>query len=148
MRHFSLLILLILSLSATVAYGQAAPSSAEDYFNRGTARYGKGDLDGAIADFTKAIELNPQDAAAYFNRGSVRDEKGDHDGAITDYNKAIEFNPQVAVSYANRGMAKLEQGKDAEAQQDFDTAIKLDGSLKSEVEAMRAEIKQARKPKE
>ena len=114
MRHFSLLILLLLSLSATVAYGQATPSSAEDYFNRGTARYGKGDLDAAIADFTKAIE----------------------------------FNPQVAMSYANRGMAKLEQGKYAEAQQDFDTAIKLDSSLKSDVEAMRVEIKQARKPKE
>ncbi len=45
-------------------------------------------------------------------------------------------------------MAKLEQGKDAEAQQDFYTAIKLDGRLKSDVEAMRAKIKQTRKPKE
>ena len=31
-----------------------------------------GDYYGAIADYTKAIELNPDDAAAYYNRGIAK----------------------------------------------------------------------------
>lgn len=42
------------------------PTGAVDYFDRGFERYGngKGDLDGAIADYNKAIEINPQDISS------------------------------------------------------------------------------------
>ena len=33
--------------------------TAEYYYNRGNAKYDLQDYDGAIADYTKAIELNP-----------------------------------------------------------------------------------------
>src|SRR5258708_31589841 len=36
------------------------------YIGRGTAYGDKGDYDRAIADFTKAIELDPKSAVAYF----------------------------------------------------------------------------------
>ena len=34
--------------------------TAYDYFNRGVAKGEKQDYDGAIADYTKAIELHPK----------------------------------------------------------------------------------------
>ena len=63
---------------------------------------GKGQYDKAIADFNKAIEINPRFAGFYNNRGLVNEEKGQYDKAISDYNKAIEINPRFAEAYNNR----------------------------------------------
>ena len=45
------------------------PHDAVSYANRGVEYRNKGDLDRAIADFTKAIEIDPKFAGAYNNRG-------------------------------------------------------------------------------
>ena len=79
--------------------GNIAWRSAEQKFE-------KGDFKGAIADYTKAIEINPQYSEAYINRGIAKSDLGDTQGAIADYNKAIDINPQYAVAYNNRGYAK------------------------------------------
>src|SRR5579871_5189543 len=44
----------------------------------------KTDQDGAISDFTAAIELQPDLARAYEYRGLAKGMKGDLDGAIAD----------------------------------------------------------------
>src|SRR5580692_11801257 len=44
---------------------------AIDYYNRGNAYNRTGRHDAAIADYVKAIALNPDFAAAYGNRGSA-----------------------------------------------------------------------------
>jgi Flp pilus assembly protein TadD len=41
-----------------------------DLVDEGKAKYIKGDLNGAIAEFNKAIELNPNSSAAYNDRGT------------------------------------------------------------------------------
>mgnify|MGYP001595382467 CR=1 FL=1 len=43
--------------------------------------YNKGDYDRAIADYTRAIELDPKDAITYSNRGIVYYNKGEYDYA-------------------------------------------------------------------
>ncbi|MBK7987037.1 MAG: tetratricopeptide repeat protein [Ignavibacteria bacterium] len=84
-----------------------------------------GDNYAAIADYTKAIELNPQFAAAYTNRGYAKNNLGDKEGAIADYTKAIELNPQDASSYLNRGYAKSRLGDTKGAIFDFTKAIEF-----------------------
>ena len=83
------------------------------------------DYNGAISDFTKAIELNPDDADAYYNRGLAKSNLEDYYGAISDYNKAIELNPNDALSYNNRGVAKALLGNLSEACQDARKAKQL-----------------------
>ena len=39
------------------------------YNNRGIEKAELGDYAGAIADYTKAIKINPEHAKAYYNRG-------------------------------------------------------------------------------
>ena len=51
----------------------------------------------AIADYTKAIESDPQQTAGYLNRGiSYGNALEEYDKAIADYTQAIEINPQLA----------------------------------------------------
>jgi lipoprotein NlpI len=82
-------------------------------------------LDGAIEDFTKAIQLKPGYAAAYYNRGTLEQLKGEVGCAIMDYTKAIELEPDLAVAYSNRGTAKQSKGDFDGATADFTKAIEL-----------------------
>src|SRR4051794_3319958 len=46
----------------------ATPNDAGAYYNRGIAHWEDGDLDAAIAEFSKTIELEPGNAFAYHDR--------------------------------------------------------------------------------
>ena len=54
----------------------SAPHNAIAYYNRGLSYQLKGELDHAIEDLSKAIDLNPNYAAAYNSRGTVLDQLG------------------------------------------------------------------------
>ena len=49
--------------------GQAFQTAADN--NRGVAKLNKGDYDGAIDDYSRAIEPEPDEASAYSNRGEI-----------------------------------------------------------------------------
>jgi len=67
------------------------PSDAESFLKRGLNRQAMREHDGAIEDFTKAIELDGNLAKAYAARGVSREAKGDGDGAKSDYSKSIQI---------------------------------------------------------
>src|SRR5271170_6283914 len=64
------------------------PRSPKKLWLRCHRNLAKGDLDGALADYNHAIELDPKNAVAYDDRGLLKQNKGDNDGALADYNKA------------------------------------------------------------
>jgi tetratricopeptide (TPR) repeat protein len=104
----------------------ASTGTVEDFFNRAGAKKAAGDLDGAIADYDRAIQIDPKDAAIYNNRGLAKQAKGDLDAAIVDFNRAIQLNPKDAVAYSNRGNAKRDKGDLDGAILDYNRAIRLD----------------------
>ncbi|MGK7900211.1 MAG: tetratricopeptide repeat-containing serine protease family protein [Hormoscilla sp.] len=112
---------------AVEAYSQAIDIKPHPfaYNNRGNARSDLGDNSGAIADYNKAIEIQPDDASAYVNRGVVRSDLGDNEGAIADYNKAIEIKPDYAVAYVNRGNVRSDLGDNNGALADYNKAIEI-----------------------
>ncbi|WP_413314725.1 tetratricopeptide repeat protein [Prochlorococcus sp. MIT 0703] len=99
--------------------------SVEGYFLIGTNKNELGDQQEAIADFNKAIAINPQIAPAYNNRGKAKMDLGDNQGAIADYSKAIAINPQYAYAYTNRGSAKMMLGDLQGAIADINKAISI-----------------------
>ena len=61
----------------------------------------KGKYDDAIAEYDKAIALNPNVVLAYTNRGLAYERKGDKEQAIVDYRKALEINPSDQLTKNN-----------------------------------------------
>ena len=99
---------------------------AETYIKWGNAKFGQGNHRGAIADYSRAIELNLNYVKAYTNRGVAKVMLGDHDGAIADCDRAIALNPDYAEAYFFRGFAKRGLGDYRGAIADYDRAIELD----------------------
>ena len=79
-------------------------NSAEAYARRGAARVGEGDDNGAIADCTKSIRMNPS-YLAYCTRGGAYIGKGKYKEAIDDLTVAIRLNPTMGWAYYLRGKA-------------------------------------------
>lgn len=101
-------------------------SAANDLLQQGGEKYKKGDYQGAIADYTKALQLNPKSAQAYNYRGNARLNLRDKQGAIDDYNQAIKLAPKSADAYNNRGDGRSALGDNQGAITDYNQAIQID----------------------
>jgi tetratricopeptide (TPR) repeat protein len=66
---YSYLLITILLLAL-----QGHSQTVKVYFNNGNEKIKQADFTGAIADFTRAININPKYGDAYYNRGIVKAE--------------------------------------------------------------------------
>ena len=107
-------------------------SFSQNYWESGLEKYTNGDTYGAIADYTKMIEMNPNDTIAvlvYSTRGVAKAKLNDYNGAISDYNKAIEIEPNLkftSIAYYYRGVAKAMLEDYYEAIADFTKFIEIE----------------------
>jgi tetratricopeptide (TPR) repeat protein len=114
--------LLIVACSEIIGHGG---NVAWAYYNRGNAHRAKGENDRAIADYTRAIEINPKHANAFISRGMAYHAKGENDRAIADYTMAIVLNPKDVWAYYNRGNAHRAKGENDLAIADYTRAIEI-----------------------
>jgi lipoprotein NlpI len=91
----------------------------------GLTKANRGDEEGAVADYTRAIAMDPVFAPAYCARAECREAEGDFADAVADLNQAIALNPVYADAYADRGLSKEIQGDAAGAIADYDRAAAL-----------------------
>ena len=111
----------------TGSVAQANGRGSGNSFTSAVAKSKKGDYQGAVADYTQAIKLNPKSANAYYNRGLVKATNlQDDQGALADYDRAIELKPTYDAAYNNRGNLKVDKLKDYQgALADYNRAIQL-----------------------
>lgn len=128
MRAFFLPLVLLLAFAATAP--AQTPRTAKDFIKRAATRYLKGDLDGAIDDYSRALETEPRVAEVYVKRGGARRAKGDLNGAIDDFNQAYDIDPlsvhndrSVAEAYSNRGFIRTNKLDMPGAIYDFNKAL-------------------------
>ncbi len=93
--------------------------------NLGNVYLKKGRMDAAIAEYKKAISLNPNDASLYNNLGAAYLKKGRLDAAIAEYRKAISLNPADALAYINLGNTYSSKGRLDAAIAEYRKAISL-----------------------
>ena len=121
MKNTVLLIITSLLFQCS-SFGQ----NADTYINQGIAKAKAEDYSGAIADYTKAIELDPESATAYGLRGREKCSLEDYNGAIADMNKAIVINPKSSTFYYTRGLAKELSKNYTGAIADYNKAIEIE----------------------
>jgi tetratricopeptide (TPR) repeat protein len=117
----------VVSQRPSILYSQGRSNRdlAETYLSRGIDYYEQGNLDLALFNFTKAIELNPNLALAYGARGDIYINQQRWDLALADYTRAIRINPNLALAYRNRGDIYMNQQKWDLALADYTQAIKI-----------------------
>ena len=94
-------------------------------YEQANNKFELGDYKGAIEDYTKAININPNDPEVFINRGLAKYKLLDYQGAIEDYTKAISINPNDPEAFFNRGNVKLKLKDYQGAIVDYTKATKL-----------------------
>jgi len=98
---------------------------SDSYLYRGLAYEAKEQFDKAIADFSKAIEINPNSEKAYDSRGNMYLLKGQADQAIADYSKVIALNPKNSEAYINRARGFQSERQFDQAIADYSKIVEL-----------------------
>jgi tetratricopeptide (TPR) repeat protein len=143
---------------------RADPYQREAFLHRGIAYRGNGTYDRAIADFTHAIELDPDNSRPYTERARTKlawiaakadgdrvqlEEalaKSDPHGIVADLDRAVALDPALGDGSALlvRGAVRLMQHRDEEAQHDFDRFLRHRPKAKSDLNDVIAKWKQDR----
>lgn len=76
--------------------------SANGYFDKAMKKAEAGNTKGAIADYTKAINLDSKFVEAYQNRGVAKLKLNDLKGAQSDFTKTIELDDMNADAFTGR----------------------------------------------
>jgi tetratricopeptide (TPR) repeat protein len=113
---------------AAAAPGNSVPvrsssTTAREKFDHGVSLASADNLDGALADFSEAIRLDPKFSDAYVQRGQAMFKNGNADRAISDFTQALQIDPRNAGAFKARGMAMLYKGDDDGAIIDLTKAI-------------------------
>lgn len=123
---------LIVKTSAVVnapVMEKAAVQDFDFFMKRAAAETSKGDLDAALVDFGKAIELKSDSFDAYYQRGLAHINKNATELAIADLSKALELDPRSATAWARRGDLFEKKGDVAKAKADYSKAVEVDANI-------------------
>lgn len=91
-----------------VLIGASPNDDAMKYYDNGKRKTHSKDYQGAILDYNKAINLDPNFWWVYFEKALAKYELQDFQGAIADYTKAIILEPKCTKAYSYRAFAKYE----------------------------------------
>jgi len=101
------------------------PNFASPYVNRASAKMEQEDYQGAINDYTIAIELEPQDGQIRINRAIAWEKSGNYSAALKDYNKGLSLSEDLVMGFRGRGRVLAGLNRPQMALDDFTTAIEL-----------------------
>jgi tetratricopeptide (TPR) repeat protein len=95
------------------------------YTARASWRHKQNNYDAALADYDRALALDPTNVEIYDYRADSLLAKGDVDGAIANYDQAIRVDPTYAAARYSQGVAYRTKGDAARARADFQAAVAL-----------------------
>ena len=121
-------VLLVLAFAWLFTVGRKLRSPAMKALRRGIVRFSQRDFDGAIADFSLAIELEPC-PRHFYARAVAEQIKGETEAALHDYTRCIALDENFALAYGGRGLVKSRLGALGEAIADYTRSLDLDPRL-------------------
>lgn len=79
----------------------------------------------AMADYDKALKLDPGLVYAWFNKGLIYYSQGDYTSAMQCFGEALTIDPEFGQAYFNRGLCYLNAGNRQQAFSDLSKAGEL-----------------------
>jgi tetratricopeptide (TPR) repeat protein len=115
-----------LALQALNQAVQSAPDAVEPYLQRAQLLAAADLKTQAIADLTRALELEPRNARVFNTRGYLRMSQNQLIEAVEDFAAAVSIDLEYPQPYNNRGLVRITQGAPEKALLDFDAALRID----------------------
>jgi tetratricopeptide (TPR) repeat protein/predicted aspartyl protease len=101
------------------------PKTGPEFARRAAAEAARREFPLAIADYTRAIDLEPTNPGHYRGRATVRMAAGQPVLAMADLDEALKRQPDDAETLTRRGALYLTTRDPVRAKADFDAAMKL-----------------------
>ena len=102
-----------------------ASAEVQGLFDAGLKLASEGKHEEAIAEFKKALELDPEQSNIMGNMADSYSKMDKNNEAVEIYQKAIAVNPNDAALYTNLGVVLSKMGKNTESQEAFKKAASL-----------------------
>jgi tetratricopeptide (TPR) repeat protein len=102
-----------------------APTDAAGFARRGAAFAARRDFEHAIADFTRATELQPEEPEYLRQRGKARAQSGQRQLAMADVDRALELKPDDVGTLILRAELRLANHEEGSADADLDTVERI-----------------------
>ena len=101
-------------------------NEAQGYTTRGQVLAKSGKTEEALAEFDRALTLDPYNAQALYGRGLIYQSEKQHQRAIEDFTAANGLTPQRTEPLLARATSYLALDKTKEAAADLDEAVQTD----------------------
>jgi tetratricopeptide (TPR) repeat protein len=101
------------------------PADAAGFARRGAAFAGRRDFEHALADLTRACELNPNEPEYAYQRGMAYAENNQPIPAMADFDHALELNPDYVQARVSRAQLRTRSHDRDGAIADLDAADRI-----------------------
>jgi tetratricopeptide (TPR) repeat protein len=110
---------------------------ASTLINRAILRAHSADLQGAMTDYSDALQIGGNDAEVYLNRSATLIAMRRYADALKDANAAIGLQPaHVEIAYFNRGLANESLGNVKAAYTDYKMALSIQPQFAAAADAL------------
>ncbi len=108
---------------------ESFPNDALAWSNQGNVRFALGDVEGAIADQTKSIQILPTEVDSHLNRGIAEEALKLWDAAENDYSWILQHEPDNPYALYNLGNVQVAQKNWIEAKALFGKVFLADSGF-------------------
>src|SRR4029077_8579036 len=113
------------------------PKSARLLYTYGAYLDKRGQLDAAIAQYQRALEVDPNLTDAHSELATALMTKGDTQKAEAHYREAARLDPKRTDVHCNLGSLLLAEGKTSQPILEYEEALRLDPTLAEAAEKIR-----------
>lgn len=106
---------------------QDSPTNADDWFTKGLDLQNKGDFNGSIAYYDKALAIDPSGLGSLVNKGIALASLGKYE-AISHFDKALTVDPSNPDALYNKGVSLDNLGNNSESIKFYDKVLAVNPS--------------------
>jgi protein O-mannosyl-transferase len=103
-----------------------SPGKPRVWVGVGLALANRGDFDRAIANYQRALQIDPADVQAIYNLGDALYHKGDIPAAVDQYQRAVALKADFSLAHCALGNALLRLGQTEKARHHYAEAIRYE----------------------